>query len=1204
MNFNNPYNRTDFLNFLEERFLPDDFKPEEKKYDNFNFTTRYTVDATKLGTCPSMELDVFEITHTSTHDARVGIAQDAFRLMLNKSYNNRALVIFKQEDSPQYRFSLLQIEAEQKKDSSRITRSYSNPRRYSFLLGEGAHVKTPTQFLLEKGKLTQKDGDYFNDLQERFSVEVLTKLFYKELSDWYFWALKHVKFPNCIEDDSDDVLYNPENVIRLITRLIFVWFLKQKGLVAPELFDTDKLKGIIDNFDPVDKSQGTYYKAILQNLFFATLNQEIGKRGFAQNKTFHENKSENYNIKNLYRYEELFIDKNTDNIMELFSQIPFLNGGLFECLDNKKVKDKNNKERTYYWDGFSRVKKRQAFVPNCLFFAQEQIVDLSSEYNNDKMNAVKVSGIIEILKKYNFTIEENTPIDIHVALDPELLGKVFENLLGAYNPETKETARKQTGSFYTPREIVNYMVNESLLAYYTSQIPDISEEIIRSLFDYEHKEVELDDTQKKALIKATFNCKILDPACGSGAFPMGILQQLVHILTQLDPDNKYWQDLVIEQALEAVDKVESSTSKDREKEEIKNDIYQSFDKKVNYPDYARKLYLIENCIYGVDIQPIASQISKLRFFISLICEQNPTDDAQNNFGIRPLPNLETKFVSTNTLVAIEKPDEDMQYIKHDRIKKLIDELQDIWHRQFSVTNVSDKAKLRKKDEQIRENIVNEVEKLYRQHADENLKAYKKELDRCTFELNLYSKKSDEIRVTTETDLFGNTKEIVINVTENKRKELTARKRQLKSIVKRGSDYSRLDSVVKLAKQLTKWNPYDQNSRSPFFDPEWMFGVKDGFDIVIGNPPYVDYRNIDSEIKNTLKTYKVASFSRMINLYTYFIEASLKLANDNGIVSLITPQQYLVLDNCKGVRDLLREYQILSLSDFSMVKVFNASTYPFISIIRKCNGKNTFGNFYEFDSINKMEPIRTLKFKNPIMEPFSSSPHQILLAKLEDNNTTLEKFTNIFCASSDTQPVIKKGYKFISARNIHNYYLQESNTYVDSSTYSSNSYKKQQGKVIYTTRMTLTIRAVMIENDKKYLGGKVNVVTLKPNISTVKLELILAILNSKLATFWYREKFNILHMQGGALPVNTTDLERIPIPKVSASVQAHIISLVEQIHKAKHENSNGDTADLENQIDILIYKLYKLTYDEVKIIDPEIENIISRDEYVVDIDNFK
>ena len=944
MNFNNPYNRANFLKFLEERFLPDDFKSEEEKYENFNFTTRYTVDATKLGTCQSMELDVFEITHTSTHDARVGIAQDAFRLMLNKSYNNRALVIFKQEgNSQQYRFSLLQIEAEQKIDSSRITRSFSNPRRYSFILGENAHVKTPTQFLLEKGPLTKKDGNYFNDLQERFSVEVLTKLFYKELSDWYFWALKHAEFPNCIDDDSDDKIYNPENIIRLITRLIFVWFLKQKGLVSPELFDTNKLKKIIKNFDPVSENQGTYYKAILQNLFFATLNQEIGKRGFAENKSFFENKSKNYNIKNLYRYEEFFVNKNTTEIMKLFSQIPFLNGGLFECLDEKKVKNK-----IYYWDGFSRVKKRQAFVPNNLFFSQEQTVDLSSEYNNSKMKAVKVSGIVEILKKYNFTIEENTPIDIHVALDPELLGKVFENLLGAFNPETQETARNQTGSFYTPREIVNFMVNESLLAYYISQVPDISEDKIRPLFDYGQKEVELNETQKKALIKATFNCKILDPACGSGAFPMGVLQQLVHVLTQLDPNNQYWQELVIEQALEAVEKAKISTNE--EKEKIIKDVYLSFDRKINYPDYARKLFLIENCIYGTDIQPIATQISKLRFFISLICEQKPTNNVETNFGIRPLPNLETKFISTNTLIAIEKPDEYMQYINTEQIKKLINELRDIRHKLFSVTNVKDKTEFRKKDEQIRKYIVDEVEKIYKEHTDEKLKYIQMEIKKCSIALDLYNKKTDDIKVTYETDLFGNTKETKINVTENKRIELASRKKRLEAEVKKLSDYPGRDPIVKLAEQLTKWDPYEQNIPNDFFDPEWMFGIDGGFDIVIGNPPYfsltTDSPLKDEEGKNIKhnKLYEncnYLTFKNNADIYCLFYERGWQLLNQGGHLCYITSNKWMRAGFGEAIRKFFAERtNPKKLIDFGGIQVFESATVD-TNILLFAKENNTF-----------------------------------------------------------------------------------------------------------------------------------------------------------------------------------------------------------------------------------------------------------------------
>src|SRR5205085_1279888 len=121
-------------------------------------------------------------------------------------------------------------------------------------------------------------------------------------------------------------------------------------------------------------------------------------------------------------------------------------------------------------DGFSRRKDSQPTVPDFLFFGGEREVDLSAEYDDKKYRRVPVRGLIHIFNRYNFTVEENTPIEQEVALDPELSGKVFENLLAAYNPETGATARKQTGSFYTPREIVNYMVDESLISYLETQL--------------------------------------------------------------------------------------------------------------------------------------------------------------------------------------------------------------------------------------------------------------------------------------------------------------------------------------------------------------------------------------------------------------------------------------------------------------------------------------------------------------------------------------------------------------------------------------------------------------------------------------------------------------------------------------------------------------------------------------------------------------
>lgn len=236
-NFSNNYNRVFFVDFLENNFLPEDFQVKEEVL-TLNFSPKFTSSVTRLGACKSLGLEVFEIKHNSTHDARVGISRDAFQVMQKNSYCNKALVAFIPEGSEQYRFSFLQIDAELKDHSARIQRNYSNPRRYSYLLGEGVGGYTPNKFLLAKGRV--KDN---KDLTERFSVEVLTKAFYGELSDWYAWAIKNVQFPGeyKIETEEKRIEHRSKNVIRLLTRLLFVWFLKQKDLIPNELFDINFL---------------------------------------------------------------------------------------------------------------------------------------------------------------------------------------------------------------------------------------------------------------------------------------------------------------------------------------------------------------------------------------------------------------------------------------------------------------------------------------------------------------------------------------------------------------------------------------------------------------------------------------------------------------------------------------------------------------------------------------------------------------------------------------------------------------------------------------------------------------------------------------------------------------------------------------------------------------------------------------------------
>ena len=335
---------------------------------------------------------------------------------------------------------------------------------------------------------------------------------------------------------------------------------------------------------------------MLQNLFFATLNQEMTERGFRKDGGF-QGKNDSFNVKNLYRYKNLF--KSEDAAVQLFKDIPFLNGGLFECLDEGKIGI----------DGFSDAPARQAKVPNFLFFKNTplSIGDLNDDYGT-KGKKYDVRGIIPILNAYKFTIAENTPLEEEVALDPELLGRIFENLLASYNPETKTSARKQTGSFYTPREIVNYMVDESLIAYLKNallenhagtvqlgqqqvamfgELPNkkgqFALETQPNASNWQGQEAELDnklrllfgnsdgqpfgqETDIQKLIAALDACKILDPACGSGAFPMGILHRMVHLLHKLDPNNVRWKQrqldnlshiedaIVREDAKEAIEK--------------------------------------------------------------------------------------------------------------------------------------------------------------------------------------------------------------------------------------------------------------------------------------------------------------------------------------------------------------------------------------------------------------------------------------------------------------------------------------------------------------------------------------------------------------------------------------------------------------------------------------------------------------------------
>lgn len=995
--------------------------------------------------------------------------------------------------------------------------------------------------------------------QEVFSVSLLNKKFYGELSNWYFWALKEVYFSGASsEADREDLFkteekvkeHNAKNLIRLLTRLLFVWFIKEKDLIPEQLFDKDYIKEkLLKEFQPQKKveleshdKKSRYYRAILQNLFFATLNQKMGKREF-RNKNY-----QHMNITNLMRYEEYFKDP------ELFvalveKKVPFMNGGLFECLDQPDPEKKGIRggDVIIYQDGFSDRKDNKLSVPDYIFFGMQEHVDLSGEYGSKKKTYknAPVKGLINILNSYKFTITENTPIEEDVALDPELLGKVFENLLASYNPETKTTARKQTGSFYTPREVVNYMVDESLIAYMKTAVTDWDmpeDEIdtqLHLLLSYDPSVPFADNEDvKKGIIKAVDNCKILDPACGSGAFPMGILQKMVHILQKLDPDNTHWKTIQRKKATQEAETAFQIEDKNVREEKLK-EINNAFDTRINDPDYARKLFLIENCIYGVDIQSIAAQISKLRFFISLVVDQK-VDKLKDNFGIRPLPNLETKFVAANTLIGFEKDENSKTLFDNHEIKQLEQKLKDIRHRIFSAKTPKTKRSLREDDQRLR----------------------------------------DEMKGL---------------------------------LIKNG-----LENIT--AKQLASWDPYDQNASSPFFDPEWMFGIENGFDVVIGNPPY-GFHNIHSKESKKYFKENYRSASGSFENYFLFYEKSLDLLKSGGSHSFIVPVTWLTIPSAHSLRKyILNDFHVKHISWLNDIVFENAQVNNLVSLIVKSEGDDV--------KISIIRDVQNLKISSNVikisqnkfiredyyMSIFEDEKDTHILDLIDSVSISLEKLTEP-CSGYNPyevgkgiapdgkphtkQTVQEKPYHSktkiddswkpeIIGRNLSRYQINISGE----RWIKYGHWLAAERKPENFTGKRILVQEIVGGSERRiiaaYFEGELyhsrDVIPIKINSNSPHPYLLLAIINSSLLT-WYHHKRSPKAKKGLFPKVLVRDLKKFPIvEKIASNRSQLIVSLVAICIYVKALNQETVFVLLDKVLDGLVFELYFLNHMKEEQID--------------------
>ncbi len=1071
----------------------------------------------------------FALELTKTEYTRTQLAQ--ITREINKIFPMPVMLLFKHDNN--LTLSVIDRRLNKKDEQKDVLKKITLIKDIAIANPHRAHIEILFDLSFDELKRVYTVTNFVelhNAWQKTLDTKELNKRFYRDLSNWYFWAVNSVSFPNDVNDDKDDMVYNSESVIRLLTRLIFIWFIKEKHLIPETIFDKREVAKIIKGFNGKDTT--VYYRAILQNLFFATLNQRIEDREFAVEGTFEQNKK-NYSIKNLYRYSADFTISKAD-VVTLFDGVPFLNGGLFDCLD---FEDKNGK--VLYMDGFSRNPHKQAQVPDELFFVQEKPIDLSAIYDDPRKSNERVKGLFEIFNNYKFTITENTPIEEEVALDPELLGRVFENLLASYNPETKTTARKQTGSFYTPREIVNYMVDESLKAHLKQKLeaesgmtPEDAEVGLEFLLAYNEKEHLFNEQQTTVLIKAIDNCKILDPACGSGAFPMGILHKLVHILHKLDPNNQKWQ----ERQLDKANKIDDPTIR----ENLIADIETAFNN--NELDYGRKLYLIENCIYGVDIQPIATQISKLRFFISLIVDQK-ADKARDNFDIRPLPNLETKFVAANTLIVIEKPKQQMSLFDNKDVEKLEAKLKDVRHRLFSAKSPAVKYKLKAEDQRLR----------------------------------------DKMSIILEDAGWNN----------------------------------------QSARQLAAWDPYDQHASSPWFDPEWMFNIKDGFDIVIGNPPYVFARNSATKgITQTAKDYYYANYSLaeyQVNLYPIFIEAGSRVLTKHGVLCFITPNNWLTINTNRKLRQfVLSQSKVLILNFYARVfesadvdaaiVLFQAgiplSRTEHVLLLEWTTGPELIVDAPKLQFLSQPDAIINI-------EALKSGETGGLMEKIEKDTRPLNSIADVksglkaYEIGKGTPPQTremkdgrvyhssskKPGYfTYLDGRDVCRYFLGWSGEYLK---YGPNLGAPRGNFNLFSAPRILVRQ---IPSKPPYcINACFTSVTLLNDLNsmniiniTIKPQLVLAVLNSRLMTYWFIHKFG--KMQRGIFPqFKVNELAMFPMPFTFAPHEDALIKLVNHILTAKQTDPSVDTTALEAEIDKFVYQLYGLTNEEIAILEGNVNS---------------
>ncbi|WP_231204891.1 Eco57I restriction-modification methylase domain-containing protein [Helicobacter pylori] len=865
---------------------------------------------------------------------------------------------------------------------------------------------------------------------------------------------------------------------------------------------------------------------------------------------------ENFNALNTLFFEVL-AKKNNERSLEkenkILGKIPYLNSSLFD----KTPLESNGHE--------IRLLKNKP-----LEIYSKSILKKDKDYQ-EKEDFSLLEYLFTFLHAYDFTttpkdIKDNKNTSESRLINPSVLGLVFEKLNGY-----------KEGSFYTPSFITSYMCSESIKTIVLDKFNQkykIECEDLKELKNYLKNSYKED--KRKEYLQVLLTLRICDPAVGSGHFLVSALNEMVQIAYELGLITSLYRHSLRLENDEIIIHTPTGEIFNYKKPHSENDPHHQIQKEL----FELKKSIIENCLFGVDINPNSCEITKLRLWIELLkYSYYIFEEGKNTNNLETLPNIDINIKCGNSLISRFSLHDDLKKIPN--IKAKIQEYKDLVA-QYKDPNPL--FPLNKTD------LINKIQDL-----------------KNTFSLTLKDPKTKaelekaiEKHIKNYNDFALDDKSLLDGLNSFIPNLFGTPKLSPKEEEEAFASYGRIRALRKKLDDALSGGEYQNAFEWRFEFPEVLDDEGDflGFDCIIGNPPYIDYRKIDEKTKIFLSKFSsVYKKSKEGSIFVYFIECASQLIikHAHGEISFINPIAYLCKPTDQGIRDYIdKNLKITMLIDLSNIKIFeSASTYTCINIFKRENKKNEI-LFQRFDDFTELSSNKDdfLKIPSVNVEHISIFLDPISRHIAERCKTQLGDFCKIFCGLSKTgfrSDVIntnnKKSVYFLESSDIYRYYVNDFGKKFLKRIDDYFSQEKQQifesQDIIFMTRMTNQIRCVVVPLG--VYGGKVNI------LSDFRIDrfLILGILNSKLMTYFYKKKFFPTHMQGGAFGFDTLSVETLPIPQITKSNKPtadKIIALVDKILEAKEKDPKANTQKLEKEIDALVYQLYNLTDEEIKIIE--------------------